>query len=140
MDVGVFNAYPKDTELVQAANALNVYGRPDKGVVREGGTIVIITACSEGVGFHSLHGPGMRIYVNLAEHATYGKILRDRRVIIYSPNLSLADVRQYYPADTRLARSWPEVMELLTAWHGDTARTVVFPCASMQLSTEGSSR
>ncbi|MFO8006695.1 MAG: lactate racemase domain-containing protein, partial [Candidatus Brocadiia bacterium] len=48
-DVAVFNAFPKDTEFIQAMAALNVWAErrdADRALARPGGTIVVITACS----------------------------------------------------------------------------------------------
>ncbi|MGA2954453.1 MAG: nickel-dependent lactate racemase, partial [Thermodesulfobacteriota bacterium] len=55
VDIGIFNAFPEDTELVQAQKALNVWtGNLGRRIVREGGKVVIATASSDGLGFHSL--------------------------------------------------------------------------------------
>ena len=48
-DIGIFNAFPEDTELVQAQKALNVWtGNLGRRLVREGGKVVIVTASSDG--------------------------------------------------------------------------------------------
>ena len=58
MDVAVFNAWPKDTEGTQAGMAMvPIRGKPFQ-VLKEGGTVVIASACPEGLGFHSVMGPG----------------------------------------------------------------------------------
>lgn len=139
MDVGIFNAYPKDTEIIQASNALNVYGNPNNTLVREGGSIVIITASSEGAGFHSLHGPGMRLYIHLENHPTYGKIIKGKNIIVFSPNLNLSDIRKFYPQRTVLAKNWDQTIRRLRSYHANEVKIVVFPYASMQFSQKSNS-
>jgi hypothetical protein len=46
----LFNAYPKDTELLQANNALNA-ALAARTSLREGGVAVVATAASEGAGY-----------------------------------------------------------------------------------------
>ncbi len=133
VDIGIFNAYPKDTDLVQAPNIFSVYGSLKKEVVREGGTIVVITASTEGKGFHSLHSKGMRLYVPLEENVTYKEIIKNRRIVIFSPNISSFDIQEIYPQDTLLMKNWTEVIRKLKRDYPDRPRVAVFPCASIQL-------
>ncbi len=52
-NVGFFNAFPEDTELNQCVKALNVF-LLNPAMVDRKGAIVIITASSEGLGYHAL--------------------------------------------------------------------------------------
>ena len=54
VNIGIFNAYPKDTEMEQMGNALNVWRLPSENLVRKEGLIIITTDASEGRGYHSL--------------------------------------------------------------------------------------
>src|SRR5439155_7752330 len=50
LDVAVLNAYPKDTDLVQSENALNILRSTPQPFIKEHGKIVLMTASSHGVG------------------------------------------------------------------------------------------
>jgi nickel-dependent lactate racemase len=49
-DIGIFNAFPKDTELCQAGLAMTPLSGIQKKPLREGGTIVMCAASPEGLG------------------------------------------------------------------------------------------
>jgi nickel-dependent lactate racemase len=81
VDIGIFNAFPEDTELVQAQKALNVWtGNMSRRIVREGGAVVIATASSDGLGFHSLVDVGMRLYRRVDQ-----KFLKGAGSLFYPP-------------------------------------------------------
>jgi len=133
VDVGIFNAYPKDTEAIQSFNALNptwVQGDP---VVREGGTVVITTASPEGAGVHSHEGFGMRGYEEYRRLLAKAEMFRGRKLIVYSPNLTPLETRHVFPAGCIVCNRWPRVIELLQEWSPRRPRVVVFPAASFQL-------
>jgi nickel-dependent lactate racemase len=128
-DIGVFNAYPKDTDLVQSINALNVVCFELDRAVKKGGSVVLTTACPEGAGIHLLESVGMRGYVAYDQDGDFGGY----GIIIYSPNLSYPEVRQVYPDGTLVFNRWREVIKELEDRHGQTASATVFPCASLQI-------
>jgi nickel-dependent lactate racemase len=128
-DVLVLNAYPKDTELLQVGNVFNALrGSPPMPVTPDG-VVVVTAACSLGRGFHSLHGPRMRLYRTpvVRQH------LEGRTVIFHSPNLSAADARVSFWDGYPFERAWGGVVRRLTALCGPRARVAVFPCAPIQL-------
>jgi lactate racemase len=133
-DIAVLNAYPKDTDLVQVANALNAVAFDLKRALRPEGTLVIASACSEGAGMHYLISKGMRQY-SPPDPLLYK--VGGRGPIIYSPNVSQADVLQLFPPDTLLFHQWEGVVGELVARHGDHASMTVFPCASLQMPAQG---
>lgn len=135
VDVGIFNVYPKDTELIQAINIFDLYASSPKDIVRKNGVIVLITAASEGRGFHSLCDQGMRIQVPLQEHPLYGQIIKDKKLIIFSPNISYVDIRGLYPDTTIVLNKWHEVLEELKTYLRTDPSVAVFPCASSQLAS-----
>jgi len=61
-DVLILNAYPKDSELMQADTAFTPLKSTQKDFLKEDGVIVLCSSCSNGIGHHSLFGPGMRLY------------------------------------------------------------------------------
>jgi nickel-dependent lactate racemase len=125
-DIGIFNAYPKDIDLVQSLNALNVINHEISRAVRCGGSVVMTTACPEGAGIHQWSGVGMRGY--------HERDFGGYSIIIYSPNLSYPEVKQTYPADRTLVfNRWHEVITELEKRHGHKASVTVFPYASLQV-------
>lgn len=132
MDIGIFNAFPEDTELVQAQKALNVWtGNMGRRLVREGGKVVIATASSDGLGFHSLADRGMRLYNRVDRRKTIAEILRGRKVIVFSPNCSRSDLLERYPESVMIRNTWKEVMDELK--DGSASQSVaVYPNGSLQ--------
>jgi len=132
VDIGIFNAFPEDTELVQAQKALNVWtGNETCRVVREGGKVVIATASSDGLGFHSLADRGMRLYRMVDRRKAVADILRGRKVIVFSPNCSRADLLERYPDQVIIRNTWKDVLEELK--DGSAAQSVtIFPNGSLQ--------
>lgn len=133
-DVAIFNAYPKDTNLLQSINALNVIGYDLKRAIIPDGTPVLTAACPDGAGFNYLESIGMRLYLKFTREmmglGKYGAIL-------FSPNLSSADVRQMYPDDTLVLNRWEHVVAELEKRHGSRATATVFPCGGLQIPVDG---
>jgi len=133
MDVGVFNAYPKDTEFSQSANALHVYSSSTKEIVKKGGVIILVTASTEGCGYHSLHGLGMRLPLKIDELPTVSKHIKNRKLIVFSPNLNYADVRVFCRKDVLFFRKWRNVVKELKKIYKNNAEVCVFPNGATQL-------
>ncbi|MCL4302297.1 MAG: DUF2088 domain-containing protein [Anaerolineae bacterium] len=125
MDVAVFNAYPKDTELMLGFNALNPgYGIGEQ-LVQPDGTVVVTMAASEGYGFHS---------INTRQGFAYSPELAwGRRLIVYSPNLTQADIQRFCPDGTLLFKEWPSLVKMLEAQYPGRTRVVVLPYGTIQL-------
>ena len=134
-DVGVFNAFPRDTWFLLSLNALNVWASrdPDKEIVRKNGTIVIINACPEGLGEHGLVGKGMRQHVRRDKHGTFKGPLEGRKLIFFSPNIHPSYIQDHYPEGVLLFHKWDDVVNELRKEHGTGTKAVVFPCASLQI-------
>ena len=133
-DVVVLNAYPKDTDQVQSANALNAIAWDPKRVLKADGTAVLTAGCHDGAGVHYLESYGMRLYAQTSREATH---LGEREMIVYSPNLSYPQVKHVYPPDTLVLRDWEAVEEALSRRHGDRATVTVFPCGAIQIPAGG---
>ena len=136
VDIGVFNAFPKDTELLQALNSLTPWnpGAGHRDVVRDGGSIVVITAASEGHGWLGLNNPGGPLHQRRDKHPVYAQMLANRRLYFLSPNLARADMLDHYPPEVQLFNEWNDLRAALEARHPTTARAAFFPCAPLQLS------
>lgn len=129
VDVVVVNAYPKDTDLIQSINALNVIDQDVSRVLHEKGTLVIASACSQGAGIHSLVGVG----IGPSEPYERVKKFLEREVILYSPNLSPPEVKMQYPPDTGLYNDWQGTIKELRRRHGGKLSLAIFPCGSVQI-------
>ena len=134
-DIGIFNAFPRDTWFLLSLSSMDVWStrEPERAVVREGGTIVIINYCAEGAGEHGLHTKGMKHYVKRDQHGTFREILAGRDLIFLSPNLHRGIIADYYDKEAALCATWSEVLSLLRKKHGGTARVSVFPCGTLQM-------
>jgi len=131
-DIGIFNAFPEDTELVQAQKALNVWtGNLSRRLVRAGGKVVIATASSDGLGFHSIADRGMRLYNRVGRRPAIAGIFQGRKVIVFSPNCSRADLLERYPENVIIRNTWKDVLDELK--DGSAGQSVsIFPNGSLQ--------
>ena len=132
VDIGIFNAFPEDTELVQAQKALNVWtGNLNRRIVREGGKVVIATASSDGLGFHSLLDVGMRLHRKVDDRKNMAEIFQNRKILVLSPNCSPTDLHTRYPQHVLIRNHWEGILEELK--DGKSSQTVaVFPNGSLQ--------
>ncbi len=133
-DVAVFNAFPKDTEFIQTMAALNIWADrrdPARALVRPGGSIVVVCACTEGLGAHGLIEFGRRQFVRRDRHGSFKDVLAGRELLFLAPNVSDATVELYYGPKARLFRDWPSLRAALQALHPDGARAAVFPSSSL---------
>jgi len=129
LDVAVCNAYPKDTDFMQAVNAFNVLITAPSDMLKEDGTVVLTSASTEGWGYHSLQGKGMPLEVVLDAEKTLG----GRDLLVYSPNTSESDVGTGYRGPVRMFRKWSALVKALKRKHGRKCRVGVFPCGPIQV-------
>ena len=125
VDIGVFNAFPKDTELCQAGLALVPLGGCPHDPLVENATIVIASACPEGLGWHSVLGPGT---------ALRGKPgPRSHRTFLFSPGVNRYDCEALYGTHVTLFRDWNRMVTELQRLHPQAPRVAVFPAGAMQM-------
>jgi lactate racemase len=131
-DIGIFNAFPEDTELCQCRKGLNVWtGNMNRRLVRDGGKVVIASATSDGLGFHSLTDPGMRLHQTADHGKAATQIFSTHKMIVFSPNCSPADLYTRFPRHVIIRNKWEDVLEELQ--DGQASQTVsVFPNGSLQ--------
>jgi len=132
-DVGIFNAYPKDTDLVQTSNALNAFLSTQCQIVNEEGVIIITTASPEGEGYHSLEGYGMRLFEYVDKVPFIQKAIGDRAVYLFSPYLTSQGVHKYYSSGVLFFNEWENLIENLRQRFAHQCKVGIFPCASVQL-------
>ncbi|MGQ9694527.1 MAG: nickel-dependent lactate racemase [Thermodesulfobacteriota bacterium] len=137
VDIGIFNAFPEDTELVQAQKALNVWtGNLQKQIVREGGKVVVATASSDGLGFHSLMDVGMRLHRKVDERQNIAQVFQNRKVYVLSPNCSPADLYTRYPRHVQIRNRWEDILEELKK-DGKAQSVAIFPNGCLQFTPPG---
>jgi nickel-dependent lactate racemase len=132
VDIGVFNQYPKDTEFMHLGHALHVLNSAPRPIVRTGGTIVILSASSDGFGFHSLEAPGMR-------HGPTGvrPVFEPYRLVVMCPTINEAELPPSLPPTTHLVADWKGVLEVLAQDHPQGGKVAVFPCGAIQIADRG---
>ena len=131
-DVVVLNAYPKDTELLQADTALTPFKSSKSGIVKPGGTVVIISRCANGYGYHGLFGHGMR----LSRKPSPKGMLQGRDLIFFSPGINQEEFNALYWNGYHFAGTWDEVIGCLKKKYPGKCSVSVFPCAPLQLVEE----
>lgn len=127
LDACVLSLYPKDGEFLQHVTALSPWKTAPEPLVRAGGTVVVALAGHEGLGTHTLFGPGMQLAVSRPTR------LRDRDVVIFCPGVERGELPDAVRDGTVLLRSWDETLGWLVGKHGPEATAAVYPCATMQL-------
>lgn len=132
LDIGFFNLYPEDTEFSQAFKGLNFF-LSSKRFIKRGGAIILLTAASEGRGFHSLQGEtGGKLYQNWGETIIFKGVLKKMKFGIFSPNINKADVFHYYPEKTIFRKDFNGMIKKLENIYGKSLKAGIFPC-SIQL-------
>ena len=131
LDVVILNAYPKDTELLQIENAFVAY-RSARDLVMQNGTIVLTSACSEGIGVHGLFQPGKPLYREPRPH----RFLEDRHVIVFAPGVTPKEFYSIFPSNYSFHGEWRGVVNELKKIYSNSCKVGVIPCASLQMSTD----
>ena len=130
VDIAICNAYPKDTDIYQKLHALYALRTSPRPVVKEDGTIVIVTASPEGLGYHGIFGEGMR-YDDFQRQGKMRRQIWGAPIVTYAPGLSEAEAKR-----DGAFRQWEEVATYLIGRHGQMATVAVFPCGSMRIARE----
>lgn len=137
MDVVICNAWPKDTELTQAGMAMVPLYGTRRQVLNPGGTVVIASASPEGLGFHSVMGPGTLFkQLRRARSTRQLPVAKQRREIVFSPNVNKYDVRAQFGEDMVFYSRWPDLLTDLEEHYGLSARVCVFPYGALQYAVD----
>jgi len=127
-DIGIFNAYPLDTEFLQAGKALDIMRSTENKVVREGGSVILSSAASEGHGFHHLRSPGMIAPFS----GDWSKPYEGRDLIFFGENISPAMLPEETRINTQVFNRWENLLAFLKRKY-TLADVAVFPYASIQI-------
>lgn len=132
LDIAILNAYPKDTELLQLENAFIAY-RSSQELVKANGTIVLTSACSEGLGVHGLFQPGGSLHREPRPHG----FLEGRQMIVFAPGVGEQEFYSVFSSSYLFYQEWQGVIDELRRRHSDECRVGIIPCASLQMSGNG---
>jgi hypothetical protein len=130
VDVGVFSAYPKDSEYLQVGMAFNLWRSAPRPVVKDSGSVVACTAASEGAGFHSLIGPGRKIEASGGFPAS---MFAPRNVVVFSTGVTEWDLTEPARDGLTVSQNWDAVIGQLRERHGSGSTVAVFPWSAIQL-------
>jgi lactate racemase len=128
-DVVISSAYPKDTELLQAENGFIPIKSSKEKLLKPGGTYILLTACSEGLGHHGLFGPGGRLY----RKPRPIRFLKEYNFILFSENVSQEDFQTVFNEDYNFFNNWDKLIEHLNSFVPANPKVAIFPYGSMQL-------
>ena len=130
LDIGFFNLYPEDIELFQSIKGLNFLSASKK-FIKKDGAVIILTAASEGRGFHSLLAEtGAKLYRNWGDTRIFSGLLKNTNFGIFSPNVNKADVLHFYPARTIFRKNFKEMVNSLEEIYGKSPKVGIFPCSN----------
>ncbi|MFQ5559901.1 MAG: lactate racemase domain-containing protein [Nitrospinota bacterium] len=128
-DLLILNAYPKDMELLQADTAFTALKSIKRELVSDGGVILLTSRCQNGFGFHSLFGPGMRLYRKPVSR----RFLKGRELVFYSPNLNKEEFKKIFWEGYSFFSDKTSLIEYLKERFKLSCRVTVLPYAPTQL-------
>ncbi len=128
-DAVILNAYPKDSELLQAENAFIPIKSTKTNFLKEDASVAVTSACSEGMGYHGLFGPGGVLYRNPRPL----RFLKGHPVTFFSQNVSEEEFYKLYSAEYHFINEEKALIQKLADKLTGNARIAVFPYASLQL-------
>ena len=133
-DINILSAYPKDTEYSQIGTCFAVLGNEKENCVAKDGTIVAMTAASEGAGFHSLFGPGMRLFSPHNDNIPPVE-LKGTEVLIYSDGVTTVDIQQFWVGKAPTVYSeWDAVLKkLIKKYDGKKPKVAIYPMGALQI-------
>jgi nickel-dependent lactate racemase len=132
-DIGLYNLFPEDTELTQSSKGINSFLQTEQ-LLKEEASIIFLTASTEGRGYHSLFSEtGSRLYDDWKEAAeVLQEFCEEKSFAIYSPNLSKADVKHFWPDKTLFYNNFYNMIEKLEKQVSKSPKAAIFP-TSIQL-------
>ena len=133
-DIVITGAFPKDTEYQQIGTCFAVFGQHKTECIRQDGTIVVMTAASEGPGWHYLFGPGMPLFSPHEDNVPPSDI-RDRELMIFSDGVNRNDIAQFYRGSApQVHASWQEILQhLQEKYKNRRPVTAIYPQGAIQI-------
>lgn len=133
-DILVLSAFPKDTEYSQIGTCFAVLGHHKEKCIKNDGTIIAMTAASEGPGFHSLFGPGMRLFAPHDDNIPPPE-LKGIETYIFSDGVKQIDIQQFYrQSSPPVFEKWNDLLEKLRVKYANKKPVVaVYPMGAIQI-------
>ncbi|RMH60192.1 MAG: DUF2088 domain-containing protein [Calditrichaeota bacterium] len=128
-DVVITSAYPKDTELLQAENALIPIKSGKENLLKEGGTLIVMSACSQGPGHHGLFGVNGRLY----RVPRPLRILKPYQTAFFFENITVEDFGHVFNSAYYFSADWEALLNHVRPHISNAPRVAIFPYGSMQL-------
>jgi lactate racemase len=128
VDINIISAYPEDYDLFQSTKALARGMGTD--TLKAGGTVLLVTACPDGGGYHSLYGPTGEGHVGFLERRRAQ--VKDMELIICSPGVGPIELLEVFPNSVRLFRDAAAAVGDIAARMA-SAKVNVFPYGAMSL-------
>ena len=92
---------------------------------------MLLTACSEGRGFHSLLGEtGAKLYQNWGDTILFKGQLKRKTFGLFSPNLNQTDINHLLPQKTIFSQNFNEMVSILEDLYGESPKVGIFPCSN----------
>jgi len=130
-NVVVLNCFPKDEELLQVTNALNVVRTMNTGALAGCRAVVLLGSAAKGLGFHALFGPGGPLFRPPKPLA----FLKGAPLIGFFPGADAAQFHTVFSPDSCFAPSWEAVLERLQALQLERYDVAFFQQAALQICT-----
>ncbi|MCD6284674.1 MAG: DUF2088 domain-containing protein [Anaerolineae bacterium] len=133
VDIAICNAYPKDTDFLQAGLGLNVIASaelatPGHEILKPGATVVLISASPEGRGHHALYSTGMIYGRREGDWRSSQPMYKEQHPIVYlSPHVTRQDARCVHTYS-----SWGTLQDFLASRY-TSPNVAVFPCGANQI-------
>ncbi len=128
-DMLFLNAYPKDSELLQAENAFIPLKSNTDNLLKEDGIVVVLSACSEGMGHHGLFQPGGMLYRSPRPL----RFLKNKQLCFFSENISADEFYKIFSQEYLFYKNWQNLIKDCSDKLPEKARAAVFSQASLQL-------
>jgi nickel-dependent lactate racemase len=132
VDVVVLNAYPKDMEILQIDNAFGIIRSCRSDIIKHNGMVILTSACTLGRGYHALFEPGMQLYKPPVKR----RFLKDRDVLVFSPNINKYDFRILFWDGYMFLKEWRDVIEILQKRYPEGCSIAVFPYGAIQIAKQ----
>jgi hypothetical protein len=132
-DVGFFNAFPEDTAFADVVyKGLNALAGA-KGIFKRKFTASIMSAASEGRGYHSLQWEtGARLYADTKNNLLYQTLIGKKPFGVFSPNITRTDMLHFLPETAIFHRDFGDLINWLEEQVGTAPKAAIFPL-SIQL-------
>jgi len=128
-DLVIINAYPKDSELLQAENAFIPLKSATRSFLKENTVVLLTSECSEGLGHHGLFDPEGMLY----RPPKPLNFLKGKQLVFFSDSITAQDFYKVYHEQDKFFSDWDDLVEYLSGILPENPKVAVFPQASLQL-------